>query len=172
MIDEFTDIFGMRFVGLEDPASQVYGQYGFPNPEAPYPRDIVIDQEGIVRYWSTEYDPQKIIATVDRLLGDSSGANDLPNDPALSLTWDPAVPNPSRQAVTLQWESGRGGGHLEVIDAAGRRVRSLGSSVSPGRHRLTWDGKDGIGRKLPSGVYFVRLRSDSETVSQQILRID
>ena len=47
---------------------------------------------------------------------------------------------------------------LEVYDVSGRRVRELwrGDAVR-GEHRMEWDGRDGEGRLLSSGVYFLRL---------------
>jgi len=47
---------------------------------------------------------------------------------------------------------------LEVFEAAGRRVRRLISgSLEAGRHEVRWDGRDGSGSVLPTGIYFVRL---------------
>lgn len=48
---------------------------------------------------------------------------------------------------------------MEVFDVAGRRVRSepLGF-LGPGRHFAGWDGRDGSGTRVASGVYFVRLK--------------
>jgi hypothetical protein len=51
--------------------------------------------------------------------------------------------------------------HLTVHDLAGRRVRVLaaGEWRAAGRQEFTWDGRDGRGRRLGSGVYFYRLRT-------------
>ena len=52
---------------------------------------------------------------------------------------------------------------MDVYSAAGRRVATLlDGPVSAGRHELDWDGHDGDGRALPSGVYFIRLTFDGE----------
>ena len=68
-LQEFVNIFGNRFPGLHDPGSQLYNIYRVPNPEAPYPQDYIIDQEGRIAYWLDEYDPQEIIRIIDNLLG-------------------------------------------------------------------------------------------------------
>ena len=45
-----------------------------------------------------------------------------------------------------------------VHDAAGRAVaQPLDAFLAAGDHPLTWDGRDGDGRELPRGVYFVRV---------------
>ncbi|MBD3235716.1 MAG: hypothetical protein GF330_03335 [Candidatus Eisenbacteria bacterium] len=50
---------------------------------------------------------------------------------------------------------------LGVYDIAGRRLRSLLDGRRPGGvHDLRWDGRDSRGRRVQSGVYFLRLRSD------------
>ena len=51
---------------------------------------------------------------------------------------------------------------LFVYDARGRRVRDLiaGEFLSSGVHHITWDGRDGAGRELASGIYLYRLTSD------------
>ena len=43
---------------------------------------------------------------------------------------------------------------LEVCDVAGRAVRTLArGGFAAGRRRVTWDGTDGAGRRVPPGVY-------------------
>ncbi len=49
---------------------------------------------------------------------------------------------------------------LQVFDVTGRVVRELLNGIAePGHHTVAWDGKDGTGKELPSGVYFYRLHS-------------
>jgi hypothetical protein len=47
---------------------------------------------------------------------------------------------------------------LDLLDASGRRVASLGGRFEAGRQQLTWDGRDAAGARLPAGLYFVRMR--------------
>jgi len=57
---------------------------------------------------------------------------------------------------------------LRVYDAEGRAVRSfssLPSSLSP----LTWDGKDDLGRHLPSGAYFIRCDAAGEHATVRVV---
>jgi hypothetical protein len=49
---------------------------------------------------------------------------------------------------------------LAVYDVSGRRVALIErSSRGPGEHSLVWDGRDREGRRLASGLYFLRLRA-------------
>jgi hypothetical protein len=50
---------------------------------------------------------------------------------------------------------------VDVVSAAGRRVRRLWSGVlTAGGHDLAWDGADEGGRPVASGVYLVRLATE------------
>jgi hypothetical protein len=73
----------------------------------------------------------------------------------------PLAPQPSRGVQTMQLvvPSGRPV-EVQVFDAAGRRVRNLGSFRAAGATPLEvrWDGRDDEGRRVAAGVYFVRGR--------------
>ena len=59
---------------------------------------------------------------------------------------------------------------LTVVDAAGRRVRSLvRGKMEVGEHRLNWDGCDEAGRLAPSGVYFAKLHTVDGTATQKVV---
>ncbi|MFN8176743.1 MAG: FlgD immunoglobulin-like domain containing protein [bacterium] len=82
----------------------------------------------------------------------------LPTVDAVRLS---ATPNPSalsfelRVATPAPTEIG-----LSVFDVRGREVRRLYQGAVAGEWRLTWDGRDAAGHRVPSGVYFARLRSE------------
>ena len=80
---------------------------------------------------------------------------EVPGAAAALAAW----PNPFNPRVNLAWEQPRAGPlDLAVYDLRGRLVRRLlaGESV-PARGHVVWDGTDGGGRPVPSGVYLVRL---------------
>ncbi len=58
--------------------------------------------------------------------------------------------------------------HVAVYDLRGRRVRRLldGEPVTAGRRLLQWDGRDQHGRRVPPGLYVLRvdIRADREDV--------
>ncbi len=59
-----------------------------------------------------------------------------------------------------------------VVDVRGRLVRRISSGRFPaGLHRLAWDGRDGGGRAVASGVYFCRLRVADRTFERRIVMI-
>ena len=48
---------------------------------------------------------------------------------------------------------------LSIYDIRGRHLRTLveNAVMSPGEHKVVWDGRDLYNRSLPAGVYFYRL---------------
>jgi hypothetical protein len=66
--------------------------------------------------------------------------------------------------------AGAGGDELGVFDATGRRVRTLrGDPAGPGPRTVLWDGRDAEGRRVPSGLYWFRLRAGGVTPGARVL---
>ncbi|NOZ55621.1 MAG: T9SS type A sorting domain-containing protein [Calditrichaeota bacterium] len=83
---------------------------------------------------------------------------DAPKEFKLAPNW----PNPFRNATEIKFWIGPGAvgreGVLEVINLLGQQVATLWrGQTTEGWHRFTWDGRDGSGQDLPSGIYFARL---------------
>ena len=58
---------------------------------------------------------------------------------------------------------------LEIFTIDGRLVRSLvQNKLSPGAHRVQWDGRDGDGASVPTGVYFYRIRAGNFAASRKL----
>jgi hypothetical protein len=82
-----------------------------------------------------------------------------------------AFPNPFNPRVTLSFELPvESAATLAIFDAAGRRVATLASGRLPaGGHRSVWEGRDDDGAALPSGVYFVQLRTRARTAASPLV---
>lgn len=75
---------------------------------------------------------------------------------------DPAYPNPFNSATVIPYRVPAGGARIDLTihDVGGRRVRSLADGqVHAGHHVARWDGRDGHGRSVASGLYVARLRA-------------
>ena len=79
---------------------------------------------------------------------------DTARQPAV-FALDQNTPNPFNPTTTISYElSVASEVSLRIYDIAGRVVRTLrsGSTEEPGTHRVVWDGRDGAGRTLASGM--------------------
>ena len=62
---------------------------------------------------------------------------------------------------------------VALYSVDGRLVRSLfDSDRAAGRHLVLWDGKDGTGRSVPSGVYLARIQAGPHRANQRVVRLD
>ena len=82
-----------------------------------------------------------------------------------------AVPNPFNPTTTIHFRLQAGGRtQLGVYDAAGRLVRRLlDAPASAGEHQVGFDARDASGLPLPSGIYVVRLATETESSSCKLV---
>ncbi|MBK8233235.1 MAG: hypothetical protein IPK72_22315 [Candidatus Eisenbacteria bacterium] len=82
------------------------------------------------------------------------------------------MPNRGEQRIEFGLSQG-GAVDLAVFDVAGRRIRVLldGTLLGPGRHGVTWDGRDDRGHRIASGVYFHRIEGpDGTHIARTVVR--
>jgi hypothetical protein len=84
------------------------------------------------------------------------------------------APNPFNPTTSISFSlSVESEVELSIYDVAGRLVTTLAEGEFPaGSSAVSWDGRDGGGRDVGSGVYFYRLsvQGDAETGKMVILR--
>jgi hypothetical protein len=103
---------------------------------------------------------------------DLTGVEESSGDLSLHLT--PPLPNPTRGSIefsiTLKASERV---NLSIYNSAGRRVYTLHEGYLPqGTHRIKWNGRDNMGRKVRSGVYWLRVESESLKVTEKIIILD
>ncbi len=83
----------------------------------------------------------------------------------------PVTPNPSSGSALIRYALPKPSSVLlKVYDVAGRLVRELDRGERPaGVHSKLWDGRDGKGKSLGSGVFFVRLESVGLSKSEKMV---
>ena len=84
-----------------------------------------------------------------------------PSAPAPRFAIQRARPNPASGAADLRFTlAGSSAATLRILDAAGRRVRTVElGELGAGEHAWRWDGRDDRGRPVASGRYFVEVRA-------------
>ena len=83
------------------------------------------------------------------------------------------VPNPTSEHVSLSGALLAGNHSLVTVhDLNGRLIATLrDGATSPSSDRLTWDLRDQHGRRVPTGLYFVRVRGPNTATCEKILVI-
>jgi immune inhibitor A len=94
----------------------------------------------------------------------------IPNQFALSASH----PNPMSQTTQIELhipaEVATTAVEVSIYDVTGRRVRVLvREALSPGSHRLLWDGRDDHGALLPNGVYYYQATAGRQRVARKLL---
>jgi len=92
-IDNFVEENSITFPILFDPGSSggvqggdTYDDYYLPNDGSPYPRDFIVDQEGILQYANNEIDTEWMLYILDELTGSNQGIlGDINLDSAVNI---------------------------------------------------------------------------------------
>ncbi len=91
---------------------------------------------------------------------------------ALGLVLGAPRPNPAHGASEVDLVlPAAGEASVGVFDAAGRQVRVLAKrrALPAGAHTFRWDGRDGSGRLVKPGVFFVRAAAGDETATRTLV---
>jgi hypothetical protein len=98
----------------------------------------------------------------------ASSVGGAPREYALTVS---AYPNPFNPATTVRYTvPAKGRVEVSVYDARGTRVATLvEADQEAGAYTRTWDGRDGAGRAVSSGIYFARVSHASGTKTYKMV---
>ena len=102
-------------------------------------------------------------------------AVDEPRGATPSFRLSAPRPNHSAVSTSLHFRTpGAGPVHANVFDASGRLVARLidGLSLPAGEHDVTWGCRDGAGRRVAAGIYFVRVAVGSSAAVRKVVLVD
>ncbi len=82
------------------------------------------------------------------------------------------LPNPFTEMVTIQYTLNEASSiQIELTDIFGRTIQSYNlGKQAPGSHAVEWKGDDVNGNKIPSGMYFYKIRSEGKTLEGKMIR--
>jgi hypothetical protein len=105
----------------------------------------------------------------DKAYVDSHGGSDVPVPAHFRLYQN--HPNPFNPATTINFDlPAPAHVRLDIFNILGQRVRTLLDRAMPaGTHAVRWDGRDGDGRPVASGVYFYRLDAGRDVAKRKMI---
>ncbi len=83
----------------------------------------------------------------------------------------PNAPNPFNASTLIPYRLDADGPvRLEIYNLLGQRIRTLVNEVqAAGAYRVSWDARDAAGRRMSSGVYFLRLHYPGGVQTRRML---
>ncbi len=172
LVQTFVENLGLTFpIGLGD--MSLYNLYELEGGMSPFPRDFIVDQQGVIQYAQTEYDPQAMTDLIETLLGVTDIPDNLIKDVLMPLQphLHPPYPNPFNSEVKISfWVPTRTKVSLGIYDVLGRQVKSLITAESQnGYHQIHWDGTGSNDIQVSSGTYFVKFWGNGFEQTQQVV---
>ena len=89
-------------------------------------------------------------------------------------------PNPFTHNIKISFSVGHNakgieqrveGTELKIYDATGRLIKSFNHVTNQIFDQVVWDGRDDAGKKLPSGVYFLKFETGDYSATEKLLMI-
>jgi len=79
-------------------------------------------------------------------------------------------PNPFNANTEISFSLSRAGmAQIDIYDLGGRKLKTLHSGdMKAGSHSLLWDGRNESGDLVGSGVYFYRLKAESNVIVKKM----
>jgi len=108
---------------------------------------------------------------VNAYLGLSKVENGSSSDQQRSATLLQNHPNPLNPSTRIRFSiSSDNRVELKVFNTLGQEIATLVDQVMrSGAHEVMWNGTDGVGKHLPSGVYYVRMRVDNAIETRKLV---
>lgn len=139
-----------------------------------YDRSMVIDQQGIIRYYGGSHSPHNwsaISSKIQELLT-TTGINES-HQTAFRFELKPNYPNPFNPETHIPFTVDEiQTVKLEVYNINGRLVKTIvNAAFAAGSYNATWEGRDSNNKTVASGIYFIRLQGEKISHTRQIILI-
>ena len=128
-----------------------------------------IDNGYVVAGWTSSFGAGNEDIYLIKIEPDSLGIEEL-------ITTQPKVffldifPNPFKKKTNIRFQiSTTGSVKIQIYDTAGRLIKEFATVAKNLINQVNWDGTDDANRKLPSGVYFLKLEAGDYSAMEKLI---
>ncbi|MCP4546964.1 MAG: T9SS type A sorting domain-containing protein [bacterium] len=117
------------------------------------------------------YELEFLHSLADTIIVEWTGTPVEDPQPAAALRLLGNAPNPFNPTTTISYEvPASGNWRLDIFNVGGRLVRTLiDEELTAGPHSVVWNGRDGSGNQLGSGLYFARVSGAAGNVTARMV---
>jgi hypothetical protein len=153
----------------------VVADYGFTNRSSVYWNDGFVTLHSLTNGGHNYF--IDAVVSYDVVIGteEEQPKIDLP----VILSLDQIYPNPCYDRLVIRYQiaeeivnNQNSVVSMKIYDATGRLVRQFDNATIRRSDQIIWPGTDDLGRKLPPGIYIVRLQVNNITDTKKIVMID
>ncbi len=129
------------------------------------------DSAGVFPYFCT---PHWTLGMVGEITVEPLGIDEMTKGVSSDISISMAYPNPFARLVHLGYSVNAPGNlQMTIYNASGQFLRSLMDSYSSeGSYTATWDGSDGLGNRVPPGVYFIRIYFGGVRLQEKVVMLE
>jgi len=148
----------------------VYDLYYIPNQGSPYPRDFIIDREGIIQYANNEIDTEYMLYVLEILMDENVGIESENVLLPVQMELLQPFPNPFNPTTTIRFNvpiETQLIASLRIYDLTGRLVETLiDKQLKHGKHKIKWNASN-----QPSGIYIAKLSAGNQVQTQKLVLV-
>jgi len=127
---------------------------------APFPRDVIIDKEGKILYYSKAYHPKAMTNVISDYLNITSVSDNkkgIITDFALYQNY----PNPFNPYTKIEYEIPKTTRvNLKIYNILGQEIKTLiDYEQQTGNYQIIWDGTNNYNIHVSSGIYIYKIKA-------------
>jgi len=173
IIKQFVQEQGITFPVLRDAGSALYYSYDMAGAISPFPRDYIIDQNGVFAYANVEYNINEMTLVIESLLENRTRVDDPTKSEVQPkyFTLGQNYPNPFNPTTRFEYSvSEPAFVDIAVYNAVGRKIKQLVQQIKPkGFYLQEWNGLDNESKAVSSGVYFYKMKVGDEFQQKKMM---